>query len=135
MRVIIAGSRSFQDDPDILKYIEEAVKQSGFDITEVVSGGARGIDQAGEEWAKINNILIKQFLANWNDLYQPDAVIRVNSAGFNYDVMAGFRRNKQMAEYADALIAIRPKVGKSKGTDHMIDSMQYLDKPTFIFRI
>lgn len=135
MRVIIAGSRSFQDDPNIQKYVEDAVKQAGFDITEVVSGGARGIDQAGEVWAGIHSIPVKQFLANWNDLSQPDAIIKTNWNGVEYDSGAGFRRNKQMAEYADALIAIKTTFKKSSGTNNMIDNMQLIDKPTFIFRI
>ena len=47
MKVIIAGSRGVED----YALVEEAVKQSGFDITEVVSGTARGVDLLGEHWA------------------------------------------------------------------------------------
>ena len=40
---------------------------------------------------------------------------------------AAFGRNIKMAFYADALLAIWD--GKSKGTKHMIESMQELEKP------
>lgn len=43
MKTIIAGSRNI-DNP--LPHINDAVMLSGFRITEIVSGTARGIDQA-----------------------------------------------------------------------------------------
>lgn len=99
MKVIIAGSREISN----LKWIEIAVEQSEFDITEVVSGGARGVDHLGETYARNNGIPIKQFIPDWDGLGK----------------RAGYVRNKQMAEYADALIAIWD--GESKGTGHMIN--------------
>ncbi|MFA5396276.1 MAG: SLOG family protein [Methanogenium sp.] len=98
MRVIIAGSRHITD----AMTISNAIISSGFDITEVVSGGACGVDSLGELWAKSRKIPIKQFIPRW-DLY---------------GLAAGPRRNAQMARYADALIAIYD--GKSKGTSNMI---------------
>lgn len=46
MRTIIAGSRSITD----YALIQKAVSESGFEITEVVSGGAIGVDRLGERW-------------------------------------------------------------------------------------
>ena len=43
---------------------------------------------------------------------------------------AGPMRNKQMADYADVLIAVWD--GQSKGTKNMIDQMNKLNKPVFI---
>ena len=43
MKVIIAGSRNFTD----YKVLQDAIKNSGFKITEVVSGGAKGVDSLG----------------------------------------------------------------------------------------
>ena len=99
MKVIIAGSRDIND----LKHINQTVFESKFKISEVVSGTARGVDRLGERWAKENNVQIKQFPANWDKLGKSAGVIR----------------NKQMAEYADALIAIWD--GHSVGTKHMIN--------------
>lgn len=100
MRTIIAGSRDITD----MRLLERAIRESGLVITEVVCGGARGVDQLGYEWAHHgNNIPVKLFPANWD----------------KYGKGAGYRRNIEMAKYADALIAIWD--GKSKGTKHMID--------------
>jgi hypothetical protein len=45
---------------------------------------------------------------------------------------AGYRRNEQMAEDADALVAFWD--GESKGTAHMIDTMAAMDKPVRVIR-
>ena len=75
--------------------LHEGIVDSEFDITEVVSGGARGADLLGERWAKDHGIPVKRFPAKWNR--QPDG---------SYDKGAGFKRNEEMARYADALIAM-----------------------------
>ena len=97
MRVIIAGSRGITDYEEVKK----AVNASGFNITEVVSGKARGVDTLGEQWADENGIPVKPFPAKWG-------------RGMN----AGHIRNGEMAEYAHALIALWD--GKSTGTADMI---------------
>lgn len=112
MRVIIAGSRALANKPHL---IGKAVYDSGFcDITEVVSGTARGIDRLGEEWAQVNGKKIRLFPADWHRLGKS----------------AGMVRNRDMARYADALIAIWD--GSSRGTGNMISAMEKLNKPTFI---
>lgn len=73
------------------------------DITELVSGTAKGADEMGEWWATKNGISIKRFPADWS----------------RYGKGAGYIRNKEMAQYADGLFAFWD--GKSKGTGHMID--------------
>lgn len=98
MKVIIAGSRTIipnQEDVDILDNYKSS-------ITEVVSGCARGIDKFGESWAEWNEIPVKKFPAKW-DLYGK---------------AAGIERNREMAEYADGLIAFIKD--NSKGTTNMI---------------
>lgn len=98
MKVIIAGSRSITS----YEAVRKAIAASSFEITEVVSGGARGVDRLGERWADENDIPITQFIPDWNIGKQ-----------------AGYLRNIEMADYADALIAVYD--GASKGTQHMID--------------
>jgi len=97
--VIIAGSRGITD----YSIIEAAVIQSGFEITRVVSGTARGVDQLGEKYAQLHNFPVDKYPADWN----------------THGKRAGYLRNKQMADNADALIAIWD--GVSKGTKHMIE--------------
>lgn len=115
MRVIIAGSRSITD----YRIIEKAIETSGlmYDITEIISGGARGVDSLGEIYANEHDILIRRFLANWN----------------KYGKRAGYVRNQEMAMYGDALIAIWD--GKSKGTSHMIDIAEEMGLHVFILKI
>lgn len=100
MRTIIAGSRDIEHP---FEEIAKATIDSGFNITQVISGTARGVDKSGEEWAKCFGIKIREFPAFW----------------VKYGKSAGYRRNEQMANAADALIAIWD--GKSKGTKNMID--------------
>ena len=114
MKVIIAGSRTFTNYENLLKII----KESEFEITEVVSGGAAGADTLGEQFAKENNIPIKQFLADWNNLDVNNCDIRTNRLGKPYNGLAGFNRNLEMAKYADALIAV--SINNSPGTRNMI---------------
>lgn len=101
MRVIIAGSRSFEDYPKLRRVVNSFHKQ--FTITQVVSGNARGADSLGEWWAAENNITIRVFPANWSQ----------------YGRAAGHIRNEEMAKNADALIAFWD--GKSPGTKSMIE--------------
>lgn len=111
MKVIIAGSR------DITNYslVEKAVQESDFTITEVVSGCCRGVDQLGEQWATEHSVSVARFPANWSVHYKA----------------AGPIRNKEMAEYADALIALWD--GQSKGTKNMIDTAKKLGLKVFIY--
>lgn len=111
MKVCIAGSRTIED----FGAVDKAVRESGFAITEVVSGGALGVDRLGEIWAKSNGIPIKQFLPDWNIGKQ-----------------AGMIRNAKMAEYADALIAVWD--GESRGTLNCIGEFRSWNKPVFIGR-
>ena len=127
MKTIIAGSRNLSG----FKIVSEAVRLSGFQISEVVSGKAPGIDRDGEKWAQFYGIPIKPFPAKWNDLSNRDKVIRINAQGQKYDARAGSRRNKHMAKYADALVAIWD--GKSKGTRDMISWAKKYLKPENIF--
>lgn len=99
MKVIVAGSRNIIN----AQLTVDAIKNSGFDITEIVSGHAIGVDRAGELYAQANAIKVKLFVPDWD----------------KYGKSAGYRRNVEMADYADALVAVWD--GKSRGTKHMID--------------
>ncbi len=128
MKVVISGSRTIND----IKLIEMSVAESGFDVSEVISGGAKGIDTLAVEWAVENDIPINVFEAAWNNLDHPDALIKTSRWGQKYDARAGLRRNELMAVYADALIAIWD--GKSKGTKHMLKMARKRELPTFVYR-
>ena len=114
MKVIIAGSRTVVD----YSYVKQVVIDSGWvdEITEIVSGMARGVDTLGIRFAKENNIPVKEFPAEWKV----------------YGKAAGYKRNFQMATYSDGLIAIH--ANNSKGTGHMINTMLEMSKPVFADR-
>ena len=99
MKVIIAGSR------DIIEYdvVLDAIAEAGFNVTEVVSGAARGVDRLGEQFARDCGLSIKLFPANWD----------------KHGRAAGHIRNAEMAQYADALIAVWD--GISPGTKNMVN--------------
>lgn len=105
MKVIIAGSR---DIPKATSHVLDALELAMADgtiteISEVVSGTAKGVDQAGENVALWLGVPVKKFPADWDQ----------------FGKSAGVIRNVQMAEYADALVAVWD--GKSAGTKNMID--------------
>lgn len=105
MKVILAGSRNFPE-----QVFRDFMPQVPNVITEVVSGMARGPDTFGAAWAEARGLPVIKFPADWTT-----------------DKAAGRLRNAKMAEYADALIAFWD--GTSRGTLHMIDTMQSLGKP------
>jgi len=113
MKTIIAGSRTIDD----VEIVENAIRDSDFKITEVVSGCGHGVDRIGEEWAGNNQVPIKYFPADWNA----------------HGKAAGPIRNAQMAEYADALIAVWD--GKSRGTKNMIDEATKRGLKVFVFTL
>lgn len=129
MKTIIAGTRTLDD----INLIKEAVRESGFTITKVIHGGARGIDNQALNWAMINDIEEEVFLPKWNDLSNSDAIIKVNKFGYKYDAKAGIRRNQEMAKNAEALIAIWD--GVSKGTYNMIQEAKKNNLKVYIKKV
>lgn len=106
MKVIVAGGRDFKDYY-LLKETLDNFQQEYGNITEVVSGTAKGVDKLGEQYANENNIHIKRFVPDWEGLGKK----------------AGHVRNRQMGDYAKEhngmLAAFWDK--QSRGTKGMID--------------
>lgn len=100
MLLVIAGSRTAKES-----HVRQALMRCPWtkDITRVISGTAHGADKFGEKFAKENNIEVIQFPADWD----------------KYGMSAGPRRNREMAENADALLAVWD--GISKGTHSMLN--------------
>jgi hypothetical protein len=113
VKVIVAGSRSIDD--------AELVSNAMFDfeyyvgtIDEVVCGMAAGADMHGRNRAMARGIPVKEFPANWD----------------SFGKSAGPRRNREMAEYADGLVAVWD--GKSSGTIDMVTYMMKARKPVIL---
>ena len=114
-KLIVAGGRDFTDYDHMLRVMiamcdtEFAAKQLA-----IVSGMARGADTLAVRLANAYKLPLYKFPANWNGLGK----------------RAGFMRNAQMGNFADALLVFWD--GKSKGTANMIQYMHQLKKPVHI---
>lgn len=128
MKTIIAGSRKILNLSDVA----EACKACGWEITEVVSGCAPGVDRLGEQWAALHNIPVAQFPAHWEDILTEPCSVRTRRDGGRYNALAGLNRNLAMARYADALVAIWD--GYSHGTRHMIETARKLGLKVHVHR-
>lgn len=129
LKTIVAGSRGITN----YEYVKAAIEYCGWEVSEIVSGGAYGVDKLGERWARENNIPIKQFIPEWKNITgKPANEIGENKYG-QYWKRAGIVRNIQMADYADALVAIWD--GKSTGTQHMIRNAEEKKLKVYVLKL
>ena len=106
-KVIIAGGRDF-NDYDLLKRMCNSIlihKRQTHTII-ILSGLAKGADTLAVRYADEQNYQCLGYTADWG----------------RFGKSAGIRRNAQMAENADALIAFWD--GSSRGTKNMIEQAQ-----------
>jgi len=113
LRIIVAGGRNFEDytqlHTELTAYIAELCPTCQCDEVAIVSGAAAGADTLGARYAFLNHMPVHVYPAEWDV----------------FGKQAGFRRNRVMAENADALLAFWD--GNSKGTKNMIELMA--DRP------
>lgn len=107
MKIAIVGSRNLRVT-NLADYLPEG-------ITEIVSGGARGIDSCAREYAESTGLLLTEFL--------PDYA--------KYGRAAPLRRNLQIIDYADRVIAFWD--GVSCGTQFVIDNCKKKNKKVTIY--
>jgi hypothetical protein len=99
LKCIIAGGRTFKDFDEVCTAMALLEPQP----TTIISGGAKGADALGEEWARQRNIPVERYEADWGGIYGR---------------AAGPLRNTKMAEAGDVLVAFWD--GQSRGTKDMI---------------
>ena len=111
VEIIIAGSRTFFSY-DIVRQEVGAYLLTIDDYqnnVEIISGGAKGTDQLGEEFARRNSLKLKVFPADWD----------------KWGRQAGYIRNEDMAHYAfkggNKAVLFAFWDGCSNGTKHMIN--------------
>ena len=114
-KVIIAGGRDFTDYNLLVSSMDFYLSDVKEEI-EVVCGEARGADSLGKRYALEKGYSVKSFPANWNKYGKP----------------AGFIRNKEMAEYADAVVCFWD--GVSRGTANMVNLAKEYSLPLRIKR-
>lgn len=107
MKVAIIGSRNLTVD-NLQKYLPD-------DTTEIVSGGAKGIDSCAKAYALANGIKLTEFLPEYN----------------KYGRGAPLKRNLQIIQYSDLVIAFWD--GKSRGTEYVIKNCKTENKPVTVY--
>ena len=108
MKVAIVGSRGVH--VNMADYVPAGT-------TEIITGGARGIDTLAERYARAEGIPLKVFYPETKSLGK----------------MAYFVRNDQIVDAADMVVAIWD--GVSRGTQYTIRRAMKLDKPVKIYVI
>ena len=101
MKVGVIGSRGLTVD-NLEQYLPE-------NTTEIVSGGAKGIDTCAREYALSHDIKLTEFLPEYS----------------RYGRGAPLKRNLQIIEYADVVIAFWDR--QSKGTKNVIENCKKLN--------
>ncbi|MFI3116158.1 MAG: hypothetical protein R3Y12_08485 [Clostridia bacterium] len=102
MKVAIIGSRTLEIN-NLEKYIPK-------NTTEIVSGGAKGVDLCAKNYALERNLKYTEFLPQYN-LYRRNAPLK---------------RNIEIINYADFVIAFWD--GESSGTKFVIDECAKIEK-------
>ena len=107
MKVSVIGSRGLTVS-DLGKYLPEST-------TEIVSGGARGVDSSAREYALAHGLKLTEFLPEYD----------------KYGRSAPLKRNITIIEYADLVLAFWD--GKSHGTKFVIDNCKKMGVPVKTF--
>lgn len=100
MKVAVIGSRGLSVT-DLGRYLPE-------NTTEIVSGGAKGVDTSAREYALSHGIKLTEFLPEYT----------------RFGRSAPLKRNITIIEYADIVLAFWD--GKSRGTKFVIDNCRRL---------
>lgn len=109
MKVAVVGSRNLTIN-NLGDYLPK-------DTTEIVSGGARGIDRSARAYAKTHNIKLTEFLPEYE----------------RYGRAAPLKRNLQIIRYADMVLAFWD--GKSNGTRFVIENCKKENVPVKVFTV
>nr|DAY93037.1 MAG TPA: Protein of unknown function (DUF2493) [Caudoviricetes sp.] len=100
MKVAVIGSRGLSVS-DLGRYLPE-------NTTEIVSGGAKGVDTSAREYALVHGIKLTEFLPEYT----------------RFGRSAPLKRNITIIEYSDIVLAFWD--GKSRGTKFVIDNCRKL---------
>lgn len=115
VKLVIVGSRTFNDYRLAENIINHIAVEYGYKYIEIVSGGARGADAIGERYADNNGITKKIIPVDWN----------------RWGKRAGFIRNVDIIDNCDICICFWD--GENHGTKHDIDLCVKKHKPCFIY--
>ena len=106
MKIAVIGSRNVS-----ISNLEQYLPDN---VTEIVSGGARGFDSCARAYAQKHGIPLKEFLPDYQKFRRG----------------APLKRNLQIIAYADAVLAFWD--GSSRGTKYVIDNCRKMNKPVTV---
>ena len=109
MRVAVIGSRNLT--------VENLESYLPPETTEIVSGGAKGIDSCARAYAVQNGLRLTEFLPDYR----------------RFGRGAPLKRNIQIAQYAELVLAFWD--GKSKGSEFVIGYCHKSRKPIEVFSL
>ena len=107
MRVAVVGSRGLT--------VERLEDYLPMDTTEIVSGGARGVDACAREYALRHGLKLTEYLPEYN----------------RYGRAAPLKRNIAIIENADLVLAFWD--GISRGTKYVIDNCKQRNIPVEVY--
>ena len=108
MKVAVIGSRGLQ-----VNHLEDYLPEG---VTEIVSGGAKGIDTCARNYALAHGLALTEFLPEYE----------------KYGRGAPLRRNVTIIEYADFVLAFWD--GRSRGTKYVIDNCKKRNIPVAVYQ-
>lgn len=112
-KVAIIGSRDFKNKNMIENTLQSFLREN--DIRCIISGGAKGADTMGVQWANRNNIP--------TIVFYPDFKKRKRAYHF---------RNRQIVKECDVLIAFWN--GSSTGTKYTIDFARAMEREVIVVK-
>lgn len=117
IKLILAGGRDFNDYQLVKKEADLYILEIAPSETIVISGGAKGVDALGEQYARERELEVEIFKAEWS----------------KYGRAAGPKRNAEMAKACTHLLAFWN--GESKGTKSMISLTKKENKTVKVISI
>lgn len=116
MKLAIIGSRGFDNwnllDDTLCDFFRRP--DDSFAFNEIISGGAKGADKLGAQWAKEVKVKLTEFIPDWE----------------KHGKRAGFLRNEDIVKSSDFVLAFWD--GVSKGTANSLSIAKRLKRPTLI---
>ena len=116
MKLAVVGSRTLNHESYRVT-VYKLIDAHGQDLTEIVSGGAKGIDTFAADYARERGMLLTEFLPDWEQ----------------FGRSAGYRRNVQIVTYADQVLALWD--GTSRGTQHSVNLAREYNRPCYVYHI
>lgn len=147
MKILVCGSRRLEvkDRDFVFKTLDDIISKEQYfsnkkvpnESLEIISGNnPKGADWLAERWAKENNLSLKLFPADWNNTSpkKPEGwgngqvcILKKHFHG-DYNSLAGYLRNQEMANYCVGEICIAFDAEEKKGSTETRDMIKRAKK-------